>query len=99
MNTGCNYITYVQYMIVLVICPGLLTYTWITFLYKAKKVKKNVSNPPARSIFCQMITHRQTNSTKRHYDRKYIHIHTIILTFNMHNRSHKIQYKLMLRLI
>ena len=54
--------------------------------YQANKGKK-VSSPPAWSIFCQVKTHRQTDKiiTKRYYDRKYIHMQTVML-LNMHKK-------------
>ena len=43
---------------------------------KAKQSWTNVSGPPAWSIFA--IKHRQA-TTKRRYDRKYMHILTVLL--------------------
>ena len=71
-----------------------LFYTCI--LIGPNKVKK-VSGPPTWSIFLPSET-TQTDKqiiTKRHYDRKYIHIQTVMLLNmhknleNMHNRIHK----------
>ena len=56
------------------------------FLFGQLKI---VSSPPA----CQVITNNRW--TKRHYDRKYIHIHTVVLVNmhknleNIHNKRHK----------
>ena len=62
-------------------------------IFSSGKTRLNVSGPPTWSNFANDNIDGQKPTTKRHYDRKYIHIQIVMLLImykNLHDKNYKL---------